>query len=307
MRFSPTILLGLLFALIQPASASTSKEIQVSSGKIETLPPLIQEGLSERSVRVWLPNNYPTQQPYAVVYMHDGQMLFDKGTTWNGQEWGMDETASKLISQEKVRPFIVVAIDNVSKFRHGDYFPQKARDFLPSDARQSKHPFNQAELRGDLYLKYLVTTVKPYIDEHYAVGYGADDTFIAGASMGGLISLYAVAEYPDIFSTVAAISTHWPGINPDDSLPLAEAIRAYLRENLPKPGNHRFYFDHGTETLDAYYPPLQLAVDQIMRQQGYSSSDWLTQVFEGHAHDEESWSSRLDQILIFMLGHQKNK
>ncbi|WP_445362707.1 alpha/beta hydrolase [Microbulbifer sp. ANSA003] len=298
------LLFGFLFSLIPPCTAEEApKEVQVSAGKLETLPSLTQEGLAERPIRVWLPDQYPTQKPYAILYMHDGQMLFDSKTTWNGQEWGMDEVASRLIAEKKVRPFIVVAIHNIETLRHGDYFPQKARSFLPKEASQVQHPFNQAELRGDLYLQFLVTKVKPYIDSHYAVSDDPSDTFIAGASMGGLISLYAVTEYPEVFSTAAAISTHWPGINPDDKLPIAEAIRDYLEANLPKPGSHRFYFDHGTETLDAYYPPLQRAVDKIMRQKGYSSSNWQTQVFEGHAHDEKSWNSRLDEILIFLFGN----
>ncbi|MCO1332812.1 alpha/beta hydrolase-fold protein [Microbulbifer sp. OS29] len=106
-------------------------------------------------------------------------------------------------------------------------------------------------------MKYLVPKVKPCIDNNLAVSNVANNTFIAGASMGGLIPLYAVTEYPEAFFTVAAISTHWPGINPDDKLPISWALCTFLRENLPEPGNYRFYYDHDIEMLYAYYPPLQ--------------------------------------------------
>ena len=278
--------------------------MEVSAGRLDTLPLFEPEEIAPRLVHVWLPDNYPSQAPYAVLYMHDGQMLFDAKTTWNNQEWGVDEVASRLMAEDKVQPFVVVAIENVSEMRHGDYFPQKARALLPESARSGNHDFLSAELRADAYLKFLVTEVKPLIDRNFAVHTDAAHTFIAGSSMGGLISLYALLEYPEVFSGAAAISTHWPGIGPEEDLPVAAAIRAYLRANLPEPGNHRFYFDHGTETLDAYYPPLQKKVDAIMREAGYSSADWQTRVFEGHAHDEDSWRARLDQPLLFLLGTQ---
>ncbi|BBM01616.1 alpha/beta hydrolase [Microbulbifer sp. GL-2] len=176
---------------------------------------------------------------------------------------------------------------------------------MPDSARKMNHPFNRAELRGDQYLEFLVKRVKPYVEQHYKVSREANDAFIAGSSMGGLISLYAVLEYPQVFSAAAAISTHWPGIDPKDTLPVAEAIRKYLQENLPEPGKHQFYFDHGTETLDRFYPSMQVAVDRIMWERGYDDSNWQTRVFIGHAHDEKSWNTRLDQVLVFLLGVEK--
>lgn len=276
--------------------------MEVSSGQLVTLPPIEFHGIAPRPVHVWLPEGYPAQQPYSVLYMHDGQMLFDSRTTWNKQEWGVDEVAAELQRQGKVNPFIVVAIENISETRHQDYFPQKARALMPDTAQAQQHPFNQAELRADSYLKFLVTQVKPYIDRNFQVASDANHTFIAGSSMGGLISLYATLEYPEVFSAVAAISTHWPGIGPEDPLPVAAGIRTYLQNNLPAPGTHRFYFDYGTKTLDAYYPPLQQEVDTIMQQAGYHSPDWQTRAFEGHAHDEDSWRLRLAEPLLFLLG-----
>ncbi|KUJ83718.1 esterase [Microbulbifer flavimaris] len=292
--------LGFLLAQIQIVTA-----MEVSAGKLETLPDFEFRGIAPRPVHIWLPDGYPDQAPYAALYMHDGQMLFDADTTWNKQEWGVDEVASQLQAAGETIPFVVVAIENVSETRHGDYFPQKARVLMPAAERAKEHPFNQAELRADRYLQFLVGQLKPYVDTHYAVASDRAHTVIAGSSMGGLISLYAMLEYPQVFSAAAAISTHWLGIKPDDQLPVAAAIRTYLKENLPAPGRHRFYFDHGTETLDAHYPPLQEKVDTIMDQAGYRSPAWQTRVFDGHAHDENSWRARLAEPLRFLLGRDQ--
>ncbi|WP_193162543.1 alpha/beta hydrolase [Microbulbifer hainanensis] len=300
MKLRQLMTLCLLWACSQLVLA-----MEVSSGKLETLPAFEFHGIAPRPAHVWLPDGYPGKEPYAVLYMHDGQMLFDASITWNKQEWGVDEVAGKLMAEGKVRPFVVVAVENVSEARHGDYFPQKARALMPPAARKQDHPFNSAELRADRYLEFLAKQLKPYIDSHYAVSGDAADTFIAGSSMGGLISLYAVLEYPEVFGGVAAMSTHWPGIGPDDKLPVAAAIRDYLRKKLPAPDGHRFYFDHGTETLDAYYPLLQQKVDAIMCEHGYDSSNWQTRVYQGHAHDEKSWRARLDVPLMFLLGPAK--
>ncbi|WP_237067669.1 alpha/beta hydrolase [Microbulbifer guangxiensis] len=286
--------------------AQTVMAMEVSAGKLQTLPPFEFDGIAPRPVHVWLPDGYPGKAPYAVLYMHDGQMLFDANTTWNKQEWGVDEAASELQASGQTVPFIVVAIENVSETRHGDYFPQKARALLPATERGRAHPFNQAELRADRYLQFLLGQLKPYIDSHFEVAPDPEHTFIAGSSMGGLISLYALLEYPQIFSAAAAISTHWPGIKPEDDLPVAAAIRAYVERNLPQPGQHRIYFDHGTETLDAVYPPLQEKVDAIMRAAGYESPAWQTRVFEGHAHDENSWQARLAEPLLFLMGRDQS-
>jgi enterochelin esterase-like enzyme len=281
-----------------------------AAGTIQRLDKLLSESSAARTVDVWLPPGYSDNQKYAVLYMHDGQMLFDADITWNKQEWRVDEVAAQLMAEGKVRPFIVVGVHNNSKTRHSDYFPQKPFESLPQATRdelmQSARNANQSLFSGDIasdaYLKFLVDELKPYIDGHFSVYTDVENTAIMGSSMGGLISLYAISEYPQIFGSAAGISTHWPGVMPGNDNPVPEALFAYMRSNLPDPANHRLYFDCGTATLDAFYPPLQAKADAVLREKGYSAGNWQTREFPGAEHSENAWSARLDIPLQFLFG-----
>lgn len=277
---------------------------QVSAGSLELHASFASQFVAPRTIYVWLPDSYPALAPYAVVYMHDGQMLFDAALTWNGQEWGVDEVAGGVAAKGTTRPFIVVGIDNAGAARHAEYFPEQALAYITPDGVPGDHPLLATTLLGDEYLRFLVTELKPFVETRYAVGTGPGDAFLLGSSMGGLISLYGFVEYPDEFGGAACLSTHWPGIDPDDPLPVAEAIFSYLSRRLPNPSDRRIYFDHGTETLDAYYPQLQRRVDALMRKRGYDESNWRTRVFAGAEHDENAWRARLHLPLEFLLEHR---
>jgi enterochelin esterase-like enzyme len=113
--------------------------------------------------------------------------------------------------------------------------------------------------------------------------------------MGALISAYAMAEYPETFGGAACISTHWPAGD--------GAVIDYLAKHLPAPGAHKFYFDYGTETLDASYEPFQQRMDAVMKSAGYTEGrDWVTQKFPGAEHSEKSWRQRVEVPLQFLLG-----
>jgi hypothetical protein len=113
--------------------------------------------------------------------------------------------------------------------------------------------------------------------------------------MGGLISAYAISEYPKVFGGAGCLSTHWPAGD--------GAVIDYLKKSLPDPKTHKFYFDFGTETLDAQYEPYQLRANAVMKQSGYVEGDnWITKKFVGDDHSERSWSKRVDVPLQFLLG-----
>jgi enterochelin esterase-like enzyme len=284
---------------------------KVSSGTIVRFENFKTEIIEPRNVDVWLPSGYNPDDRYTVLYMHDGQMLFDSAITWNRQEWGVDETMSRLISDGTIEKNIVVGIWNISEIRHSDYFPQKPfnylgqqfRDSIIKSAQRNKDTqLFKTNINSDNYLRFIVEELKPFIDENFSTLPGPEATFVAGSSMGGLISMYAMCEYPDVFGGAACISTHWPGIFNFENNPIPGAFANYLRENLPPPGNHKIYFDFGTETLDAVYEPYQKMMDEVMKEKGYSADNWMTRKFEGEDHSENAWRERFEIPVVFLLG-----
>lgn len=288
-----------------------SQEIpEVSFGRIERIENFQSQFVTPRTIDVWLPEDYSTTKKYAVLYMHDGQMLYDATQTWNKQAWEVDEVLAKLHAENKIQDIIVVGIWNGGATRHSDYFPQKAFELLSKKQQDSIYSLERspgvkyfnAKVTSDNYLKFMVQELKPLIDGKYAVHTSKEHTFVAGSSMGGLISMYAICEYPSVFGGAACISTHWPGIFQVENNPIPTAFYRYLEKHLPNPKEHRIYFDFGTATLDALYEPLQKEVDAIMLQKGYNVNNWLTKKFEGENHSEMAWQKRLHFPFVFLFG-----
>ena len=249
-----------------------------------------------RSVDVWLPPGYDPAggRRYAIIYAHDGQNLFEPANAFGGVDWGLDRTLSRLLHQGEARQAIVVGIWNTAE-RWREYMPQKPLEGPGRSAKRARF----AEQNGgpplsDGYLRFIVKDLKPWIDATYPTLPGRESTYHMGSSMGGLISLYALCEYPDLFGAAACLSTHWPA---------GEGVMIdYLRHALPLPGVHRIYFDYGTETLDAEYEVWQVQSDQIMRAAGYRKGvDWITSKFVGAEHSERAWRERLHLPLRFLL------
>ena len=280
----------------------------VAHGTIQRISNFPSKFVNPRNIDIWLPDHYNQEKKYAVIYMHDGQMLFDSTLNWNHQEWGVDEVLGKLISQGKIKDCIVVGIWNTPK-RHQEYFPQKPFESLSQDQKDIVTKQLQTAGRttevfqpvSDNYLQFIVTELKPMIDKTYSVYTDRANTFIAGSSMGGLISMYAICEYPGIFGGAACMSTHWPGTFTMEINPVPDAFVNYLSHHLPNPKTHRIYFDYGDQTLDALYPPLQQKVDQVMKAKGFSKKNWVTKYFPGKDHSEKSWNERLDVPVLFLL------
>ena len=110
---------------------------KVNGGELIKIEDFQSKYVSARNVDIWLPDNYNKKDSYAVLYMHDGHSLFDSLTTWNGQEWAVDETMTKLLKQHRIRNTIVVGIWNSGANRQSDYFPQKPFESLPKKFRDS--------------------------------------------------------------------------------------------------------------------------------------------------------------------------
>jgi len=283
------------------------KPQQVVLGKIDLIENFNSKFVTSRNIEVWLPDGYSTKKKYAVLYMHDGQMLYDASTTWNKQAWDVDDVASNMLKEGKLQDFIVVGVWNGGKTRHADYFPQKPFETLTQEQKDfvTQNLKMQVAFQpvSDNYLKFLVTELKPFIDKNYSVFKDRKHTYIAGSSMGGLISMYAICEYPKVFGGAACMSTHWPGIFSVENNPVPEAFNQYLKTHLPQLKNSKLYFDYGDQTLDAMYPPLQAAIDKNMQEINFKNIfNWKTQFFPGKDHSENAWKERLNIPLTFLLG-----
>jgi enterochelin esterase-like enzyme len=262
-----------------------------------------------RNIDVWLPEGYTPKKKYAVLYMHDGKGLYDSAMMWNKQEWRVDEVLGGLLKENKIKDCLVVGIWNSEATRHHEYFPQKPYESLSQTQKdtitahlqrlgRTKEIFTP---KSDNYLKFLVEELKPFIDQNFSTKPEAPHTFIAGSSMGGLISLYAICEYPKVFGGAACLSTHWPGTFSVYENPIPPAFFRYMRNHLPSFKNHRLYFDYGNQTLDTLYPPLQAQADEIIREAGYTTNNWITQFFPGEDHSEKAWAKRLHIPILFLL------
>lgn len=253
-----------------------------------------------RNVDVWLSEDYSEKKKYAVLYMHDGQMLYDAGKAWNAREWDVETTLTRLRKEGKIRDVLVVGIYNNGNKRHIEYFPQKSIQYIeePEHSKLLKLLLN-APL-GDAYLNFIVTELKPFVDKNYSTKTDQENTILCGSSMGGLISIYGMCEYPDIFGSAACLSTHWIGTF-DNNREIPAGISEYLRRHLPSPSNHKIYFDHGTVGLDSNYSEYQKHVDAIISKAGYNEKSFLSLEFPGEDHNEDYWSARLYIPLSFVL------
>lgn len=202
-----------------------------------------------RDVTVWLPPGYDASDDrYPVLYMHDGQNLFEAATA-NFGEWGVDEHLERLIAGGQVRAPIVVGVWNTD-LRLREYIPADLLAALPDDMRAEVQGIYGGPALSDGYVRFLTEELKPLIDGRFRTRTGPADTTISGSSMGGLISMYAVMKRPDVFSAAACLSTHWPlkvqGLEVGPQLDawrerLVAAWTGVIERGLPEPAAHRFW------------------------------------------------------------------
>lgn len=319
---SALLLFTSLAILAQPESIDTISGMQIRGG-ILRLVNFRSDHVAARNIDVWMPAGFDASRPHAIVYMHDGQMLFDESSTWNHQSWNADETADSLVRNQKVLPFVIVGIWNGGTLRHREYFPEKVWQTIPSGQKdilmknQSTHNPESTAFSplADAYLRFITAELMPYLQKEYGLTDKPSYNFLAGSSMGGLISWYGLCSYPQFFGGAACLSTHWPGCFPaalfdeqgnalphnDTTNPIPSALLTWLANHLPAPDTHRIYFDCGDKTLDALYPVFQLQADAILREKGYSPESWITRYFPGTDHSEKAWKSRLAAVLTFLL------
>lgn len=269
-------------------------------GNLEIFEGFQSKFVESRTVRVWTPEDYDPKVKYDVIYMHDGQNLFDASLTWNQQEWGVDEVLTDLMAKGEIRPCIVVGVDNSPK-RYDEYYPSVICPDVPAGVL----PEGFVPL-GDEYLKFLVEEVKPWVDSKYSTWGDAAHTFVMGSSCGGLISSYAFCHYPEVFGGAGCLSTHSSLMNPYameiSQKPASEVYIEYLKQNLPADEGHRLYMDRGDCMIDSAYAESQAAINEFIATWDWSEDNYMYRFFPGQSHSESDWRSRLDIPVKFLLG-----
>jgi enterochelin esterase-like enzyme len=272
--------------------------------------PLLQHS---RHIEIYLPPQYDARPDarFPVIYAHDGQNLFDPRIANTGVDWGVDETMQTLIAEGAIEPAIVVGVWSTPD-RRLEYAPAGVLALMSDEMKQAAAEEFPEELRaGDAYLRFLVEELKPRIDAAYRTRPGRESTFLMGSSMGALISVYGMTEYPNVFGGAAALSMHWPlGVSDRNIVDRQEiwrpavidAFRSYLDAKRLDPATHLLWVDHGTGFLDHLYVPYQQAILPALRDVGYVDGVTLeARVYPGANHNETAWRARLREPFAFLL------
>lgn len=229
-----------------------------------------------RSRRVWiyLPPDYETSgKNYPVLYMHDGQNIFDSKTSFAG-EWKVDECLNNLFSEHYEVP-IVVAVDNGGALRIDELSPWRNPDYGGGD--------------GEKYMEFMVETLKPYIDQNYRTYSDATSTALMGSSLGGFISHYSMLAYPDIYSKYGIFSpAYW----------FSDSIITSTQTQYQAHG--RVYLMAGDNEGESVVPDMQQMAD-IMRNKGLSADDLRIKVIPGGQHNEALWQSQFEEAIIWLF------
>lgn len=242
------------------------------TGTVKYHPNFKGKNLQDRDIIVWLPPNYDTTKRYDVLYMHDGQNLFDPKTSSFGVDWSVDETIDSLIKTQKIKPLIVVGIYN-TKDRSSEYNPSE---------------------KGKDYMQFIVHQLKPFIDKNYRTKSSAKHTAVGGSSMGGIISFALAWEYPNVFSKAICMS-------PAFKIKQIDYVKA-VENYSEKKKNIKFYIDNGGIGLEEQ---LQPGIDEMLvalKSKGYKEHEDYLWVLEKDAkHFESAWAKRLPNALQWLF------
>ena len=231
-----------------------------------------------RKIWIYLPPDYGTSnKKYPVIYMHDGQNMFDDFTSFSG-EWSVDETLNQIF-QESGKSAIVIGIDNGGDKRLAEYSPWNNEKY-------------NTKGEGDMYVEFLVKTLKPYIDKTYRTEKQASKTIILGSSMGGLISLYASAKYPKTFGKAGIFSPAFWFVSKD--------LRKYLNINRNNLSKSRFYFVAGKNEDETMVPEIENVQDLLLKK-SVPARNIIVKIDEDGTHSESYWKRELKQGLIWLL------
>jgi predicted alpha/beta superfamily hydrolase len=272
----------LLFLAMTTASCSKNSAPSTAQANVSILSEkLAMPGLNRtRQLRLYLPPDYAdTDKRYPVLYMHDAQNLFDAATSYAG-EWGVDETLNALAKAGKLE-LIVVAIDNGESKRMTELNPWPNAEFGSE---------------GKEYAEFIVNVVKPYIDQHYRSKSDRLNTAIMGSSMGGLISHYAINQYPQVFSKAGIYSpSYW----------VSNASIQFIASH-PAARDARLYLATGEKESDSQVPDVQTAFSEILKA-GHPRENVSLKIVAGAEHNEKFWREDFAQAVLWLFAGQSKE
>ncbi|HTZ34091.1 MAG TPA: alpha/beta hydrolase-fold protein [Methylomirabilota bacterium] len=236
---------------------------------------------NQRDLIVYLPPGYDDQpdRRFPVLYLHDGQNLFDGATSFiPGMDWHVGQTADSFINEGRVEPLIIVGIYNAGKQRLGEYTPTRAPKLGGG--------------RANRYAKFLQEEVQPMVKGNYRLLDGAENTGIGGSSLGGLVSLYLGLREPRVFGKIAALS---PSVwwNQRVIHRFAEAVRV---QPLPL-----IWLDIGTHEGPRIVDDVERFRDILLGKGWQLGRDLFYQRIEGAEHNEAAWAARVGPFLEFLF------
>jgi predicted alpha/beta superfamily hydrolase len=234
---------------------------------------------NQRDLIVYLPPGYDDQLwgRFPVLYMHDGQNLFDRATAFAGIDWNIQGAADRLIATGDVAPLIIVGIYNIGKSRINEYTPTEAPKLGGG--------------RADRYAKFLVQEVMPFIQQQYRVLADPSSTGIGGSSLGGLLSLYLGLKMPQTFGKIAALS---PSVWWNQRVILRFAAAASVS---PRPS---IWLDVGTKEGARTVPDVESFRDVLLKKGWRLGEDLHYERVEGGEHNEAAWAQRIGRVLGFL-------
>jgi predicted alpha/beta superfamily hydrolase len=235
---------------------------------------------NDRTVLIYLPPAYEpaTADRYPVLYLHDGQNVFDQATSF-GDEWRVDETAQELITAGRIEPIIVVGVYNTGDRRIDEYTPTPA-------------PEGDIGGHADDYGRMLVEELKPFVDETYKTLPDAANTAMGGSSLGGLLTMHLGLRYPNVFGKLAVLS---PSVWWDDRVILRDV------EAIPEKRGQRIWLDAGAREGERVIADSRRLRDALVAK-GWTLGEDLA-YFEAPdgEHNERSWAARVGPVLEFLF------
>lgn len=250
-----------------------------------------------RMLRIFLPANYFSPhnklRKYPVLYLQDGQNVFDKATSFSGREWQADETIDHLVSEFKIPPMFIVGIDNAGEQRASEYLT-----YPDAHNPQFQNAADAPELEGLKYETFLIKEVMPFLEKRYRIAIGPAYTALGGSSYGATVSLTTALHHPGVFGKLLLES---PALWVGDGKLLTDVEKAKL---LPQ----KIYLGIGTRETDdvdnnALIMQYFRGLEQILKSKGMGPSRLEVFVEEGGQHNEDAWARRLPEALLFLYGH----